>query len=120
MSVIQILIVLFSLFAITRALRQFRQGALTIAWLIVWVFFWLAVGGVVLAPQTTDALARFVGVGRGADFIIYISLTALFYLAFRLFVKIEDVEREITRLVRKLALEEQQEAIGNRQEEDNV
>ncbi len=106
MSVIQMGIILFSIFAMTRVLRQFRQGTLTIAWLIVWMFFWILVGAVVLVPQTADMLASLVGVGRGADFIIYISLVALFYLLFRLFVKIEDVEREITRLVRKLAIEE--------------
>ena len=106
MSLIQILIVVFSLFAVTRVLRQFRQGALTIAWMIVWVVFWLVVCGVVLSPQITDTLARFVGVGRGADFMIYISIVALFYLAFRLFVKMEDNERETTRLVRKLGIEE--------------
>ncbi len=109
MSVIQILLILFALFAITRAIRQFRQGALTIAWLIVWVVFWLLVGGVTVAPQTTDILARIAGVGRGADFVFYVSIAALFYLVFRLFVKIEDVEREITRLVRKLAMEEGKE-----------
>lgn len=106
MSIIQIILVLFSLFAITRALRQFRQGALTIAWLIAWVLFWLLVGAVVLSPQTTDTFARLVGVGRGVDFIIYVSVVSLFYLAFRLFVKLEDIEREMTRLVRKMALKE--------------
>mgnify|MGYP001561203442 CR=1 FL=1 len=64
------------------------------------------VGYVALSPQTTDVIAKLVGVGRGADFIIYLSLIALFYLMFRLFGKIEDVEREITKLVRKLAIEE--------------
>ncbi len=106
MSLIQIFIVCFSLFAVTRVLRQFRQGAITIAWMIVWSVFWLFVGGVVLSPQTTDTLARLVGVGRGVDFMIYSSIVALFYLAFRLFVKMEDLEREITRLVRKMGMEE--------------
>ena len=106
MSIIQFLIPLFALFAITRAIRQFRAGALTIARLILWIVFWFVVAGVALVPQTTDTIARYVGVGRGADFVIYVSLVALFYLAFRLFVKIEDVEREVTQLVRKIALEE--------------
>ncbi len=110
MSLIQIFILLFALFAISRTLRQFRQGALSIAWLIFWIVFWIVVGYVALSPQTTDVIAKLVGVGRGADFIIYLSLIALFYLMFRLFGKIEDVEREITKLVRKLAIEEIKEA----------
>ena len=61
---------------------------------------------VAVLPQTADALARVVGVGRGADVVIYLSLIAIFYLIFRLYVKIEQVEGEITRLVRKLSLDD--------------
>lgn len=107
MTPIQFLFILFALFAITRAVRQFRAGSLTILWLILWIVFWMAVGAVTLAPQTTDILARFVGIGRGADVVVYASLVAIFYLVFRLFVKMEEVEREVTELVRKLALEEE-------------
>ena len=113
MTIIQIFILLFALFAISRTLRQFRQGALSIVWLIFWIVFWIAVGGVALSPQTTDVVAKLVGVGRGADFMIYLSMIALFYLIFRLFGKIEDVEREITKLVRKLAIEEAEEVDAN-------
>ncbi|MEK7615277.1 MAG: DUF2304 family protein [Patescibacteria group bacterium] len=109
MPLIQLLIPLFALFAISRTVRQFRKGALTIAWLIVWILFWVLVSAIALSPNTTNIFAQFVGVGRGVDFVIYVSLIGLFYLVFRLFVKIEDVEREITRLVRKLAIEEKEE-----------
>jgi len=106
MTVIQILIVVFALFAISRTIWQFKKGALTIAWLLFWILFWLAAGTVALLPQTTDTVARLVGVGRGADAVIYLSLIALFYLVFRTYVKIEKTEHEITKLVRKLSLDE--------------
>jgi hypothetical protein len=57
-------------------------------------------------PQTTDVVAQFFGVGRGADAVIYIALIGLFFLVFRMYVHIEAVEGEITQLVRKLALED--------------
>jgi small membrane protein len=106
MTVIQILILFFVLFALGRAIIQFRRGRLPIGLLAFWLAFWFIAGAVAILPQTTDIAARFVGVGRGADFVLYISVMALFYLCFRLFVKIEDVERQITRLVRKIALED--------------
>ncbi|NQV90359.1 DUF2304 family protein [Candidatus Uhrbacteria bacterium] len=106
MSIIQIVILVFSLFAITRTIFQFKRGALTIAWLLLWMLFWLAVGFVAVLPQTADALARVVGVGRGADVVIYFSMITVFYLVFRMYVKIEQVESEITRLVRKLSLDD--------------
>lgn len=109
MLVIQILIALFALFAIARAVSQFKAGRLPRGWLAFWVIFWLFVAIVVALPQTTEVAARFVGVGRGVDLAIYVSLVALFYLVFRLFVKIEEVEREVTKLVRKLAIQDMDE-----------
>ena len=106
MSIIQILIIVFALFAITRTIRQFKRGALTRTWLLFWILFWFGTGLVAVLPQTTDVIARFVGVGRGADVVIYVSLTALFYFIFRLYIKIEQVESEVTHLVRKLSLDE--------------
>ncbi|MBI4435262.1 DUF2304 family protein [Candidatus Uhrbacteria bacterium] len=106
MSIIQVLIILFALFAITRTGRQFQKGAVTRRWLLFWMLFWIVAGVVAALPKTADALARVVGVGRGADVVIYLSLIVIFYLIFRLYVKIEQVESEITRLVRKLAVDE--------------
>lgn len=106
MNPIQFLIIAFALWALTKTIIQFKKGALTLAWLLFWILFWAAAGVVAILPQTTDTLAQLVGVGRGADFVIYVSLIVLFYLVFRVYVKIEGVEREITELVRKLAIDE--------------
>ncbi|MBU0646233.1 DUF2304 family protein [Patescibacteria group bacterium] len=106
MLLIQILIVAFAVFAILRALHQFRQGRLTRQWLAFWLVFWLFAIIVVILPETSEFAARLTGVGRGVDLIIYLSIVLLFYLVFRLFIKIEEGERQLTRLVRKLALDD--------------
>ena len=106
MLVIQILIALFALFAIARAVAQYKEGRVPRTWFAFWVLFWLSAAVVTALPWTTEVLARLVGVGRGVDAIMYLSLVVLFYLVFRLFVKVEDVERQITKLVRKIALED--------------
>lgn len=106
MSIIQMLIMMFALFAITRTILQFKNGAVTRMWLLFWILFWAGAGTVAALPQTADAVARLVGVGRGADVVIYLSLVVIFYLIFRLYVKIEQVEGEITRLVRKLSMDD--------------
>lgn len=106
MSIIQWLIIVFALFAITRTILQFKKGAVTRMWLLFWILFWAGAGTVAALPQTADMVARVVGVGRGADVVIYASVIALFYLIFRLYVKIEQVEGDITRLVRKLSLDD--------------
>lgn len=104
--VIQIILVVFALFALVRTVWQLKQGSVPFKTFLFWLFFWIAVCVVVLLPQTTTLVASLVGVGRGADLVIYVAMIGLFYLVFRLFVKIEDIERQITKIVRKKALDE--------------
>lgn len=77
--------------------------------MFVWLIFWILVVVVVFLPQTTQMLADVLGVGRGVDVVIYIALVALFFLVFKLFVKLESVEQEISQLVRKIALDDDHE-----------
>lgn len=61
---------------------------------------------VVTFPNETTTLARLLGIGRGVDLAVYASIVALFYLVFRVYVYIEDLRHEITKLVRTIALGE--------------
>ena len=68
--------------------------------------------GVVVAgvqPNTTDLIARKLGVGRGVDIAMYLSILTIFYLLFRSFAKVEDLDRQLTRVVRANALREMEE-----------
>ena len=105
-SVMQILIALFALFAITRVVVRARARDIPTVWAIIWTLVWLGAVVVSVLPQTTDLLAARVGIGRGADLLVYISILALFYLVFRLVVKIESMQQETTKLVRSIALKD--------------
>jgi hypothetical protein len=106
MSIIQIILISFAAFALSRVVLNWKRGALTLAGLAGWTAFWIAAAAVVIRPETASALARFLGVGRGADVVIYLALVAAFFLLFRLFAKIEAIERQLTKLVRMLALKD--------------
>lgn len=104
--VIQILLVVFLIFAVSRVLMQLKSGNLTASSFIFWsALFLIAIIGVV-NPELTTKIANMLGIGRGADVIIYISIVLLFYLVFRLSITIEDLRHEITKLVREIALKE--------------
>lgn len=102
--VIQLIVSLFVLFAITRVWLRYRDGSIGIIGVSVWALLWLAIAGFVWWPGLSDIVARSVGVGRGVDAIVYLSIVALFYGLFRLYVRLEFVEHELTSLVRSLAL----------------
>ena len=106
MTVIQVVLILFAAFGFAAAVSRHRRGELTFKQLFLWSLLWLAVIGVVLRPETATALAHRLGVGRGADVVAYLALACLFYLLFRMFARIEDLERRITKLTRELALKD--------------
>lgn len=56
-------------------------------------------------PNSLTKLANFFGIGRGADLVLYVGLVAVFYFIFRIYVRLEKMERNITKIVRDDTLE---------------
>ncbi|KKW42399.1 MAG: hypothetical protein UY92_C0007G0038 [Candidatus Magasanikbacteria bacterium GW2011_GWA2_56_11] len=102
----QILFLVFVLFALLTVTRRKRDGLLGPKGMWFWIVFWLAAAVVVMLPNSTQVIAGYLGIGRGADLVLYVSLTVIFFLLFKLHVKIEAVSRDITRVVRQAALDE--------------
>jgi hypothetical protein len=109
MHAIQIVLLCFSVFAFSRVLIRYRHGGMRMMHLGLWFIFWTCVVVVTLLPDTTSLLARWLGVGRGVDTAMYLSILMVFYLIFRSFAKIEDLDRQLTRIVRANALREMEE-----------
>lgn len=103
---IQIVIVAIAALAVGGALRRYFRRELPLRRLLAWTVVWAAATVVVLVPATSERLAAVLGVGRGVDVIIYLSVVTLFYLQFRLFAHLDRIERDITRIVREIALKE--------------
>lgn len=105
---IQILLVLVFLLAMAKVITRFKTGDLKTKDMLLWMFFWIIAIVVALLPDSTFYIARLVGVGRGVDLVVYISIIAIFFLVFRLMLKYESLNKDITKLARKLALSESQ------------
>lgn len=103
--VFQFFLIAFSVYAIGRSLKQYTKKQVSKYWVVVWSFLWVIVIGVALMPQATDRIARMVGVGRGADLLVYLSVTFLLYAVLRLMVRQQKMSEDITELVRKIAVD---------------
>lgn len=101
---IQLLLSLFILFAFIKVIGRFRAKELSLPALFFWLIFWLVVAVVVWQPDWSTQLANRLGVGRGADLVMYLSIALLFYLTFRQTVRLEKMEKNITKIVRELTL----------------
>ncbi len=105
LTVIQIVLLALIVFFISRVFLRAKEKVIPIKTAVFWMLIWSAALVGVILPKTTTQIAGVFGVGRGVDVIVYVSLVLLFYLVFRLYVMIEDVRREITILVRQIALQ---------------
>ena len=108
MEIIQIVIIIFALFALSRVLLRFKDNKLNRNEFIFWMLVWISIIIISIIPGITGILSQKLGIGRGIDLIIYVSIIVMFYLIFRLYVKLETVEREITAIVRKVALDKKE------------
>jgi len=104
MVIIKIVVTLFALFALSRAILRFKKKEISKKEVLWWSLLWLTLIIVALLPGFTTFFANLFGIGRGADVVLYASVIILFYLIFKIYVKIEQVEKNLTKIVRKLTL----------------
>lgn len=107
MTITQIFLIIFLLFALSRVFLQYKAGNLSLLNFLFWSFLFTTAVYLTAIPSAASRLAAFLGIGRGVDAVIYISIAVLFYLVFRLYIYLENVRQEITELIRKLALDNQ-------------
>lgn len=106
MLFIQFLIIAFAIFVISRIILSFKERKISFKSLLFWLGLWLGISLVVLLPQTTGLLAKVLGIWRGTDAVVYLSVILIFYLIFRIFVKLEKIESNITTIIREIALQD--------------
>jgi hypothetical protein len=88
-------------------LLQRRDAAKTRAWkkLIMIALVAFAVFSI-LNPDFTSTIAHFVGVGRGTDLLLYALVAVFVYVVVGFYLNFRDVQRQLTILARRLAIDE--------------
>jgi hypothetical protein len=102
---LQVILIASIVLMVLRLLYQLKKKNINLGQFLIWLIIWLSAIVVIWYPQVTTYLADILGVGRGVDLVIYVSVVAVFYLMFRLLVRIEKIERDITKIVRSDAIE---------------
>ncbi len=96
-----ILLCLFivTILAIARGIVSRRDG-------ILWALLWLAAGIAMAFPELTVAAARRLGIGRGADLILYCAVVVMMTGFLMVYSRLRRLQREVTLLARHIAITE--------------
>jgi small membrane protein len=104
MTPIQIIILLFAFFALTRVFLRLKKREMGLYAVVFWSFVWICVVLVALFPQLSSIFAQKLGLSSGTGLLVYVSILLLFYLVYRLYVFQQSQDQKITFLVRAMAL----------------
>ena len=110
MNVFQgLVLMLFSLLAaltLSAAVRGLTRKRIAVMWLSIWTLGALAI----IWPRSTMLVARWLGIGRGADLLLYSSVLLMLVGFFYIYTRFRRMDHAITLLVRQLAIERAQNA----------
>lgn len=72
---------------------------------ILWFAFWLAGALAIIFIRSLDKILVNLGFsGSGINFLLYLAVISLFYLVFKLRLKISKLEKDLSDLVREITL----------------
>lgn len=106
--IFQLVIAFLAFSALVSVARKKRENLLGPLGAFFWVVFWLALVSIVSAPMIAQWFADMIGIGRGVDLVMYVSIAVLFFVVFKLHIKIEGLKRDMTVVVRNQALQSEE------------
>ena len=104
MSLFQVLATMAFGAALLRTVLALRSRTTGRRTAVAGILLWLLGILLVCFPNLTIPIARFLGIRRGVDAVLYTSVAVLAYAVFRLYIALEMQNRTITRLVSEIAL----------------
>jgi hypothetical protein len=91
--------------AISKSYVDFKSRTESLKIFLFWVVTWLVIVVVALFPSIVDYLIGSFGEGRaGLGTFFGMGLVFLYFLAYRIYVKIGRVDQKLTKMVQELAL----------------
>src|ERR1700733_5526006 len=101
MKIIQFILMSGLLISMVSYFRWFRNAVID---KIVIVVIFLIACFFIVNPDSTTRLATKIGVGRGTDLLLYLSIITFSYIVLVLYSKLRKQEKQLTELARKQAL----------------
>ncbi len=101
---LQLAIVALVLFFYSRAVLRLKDGQITLWEFTFWTIIWGGVAVAIFIPTLLSKISQSVGITRGLDLVVPLALIIVFYMVFRSYIKIEQLEQDLTKMTRIVAL----------------
>jgi hypothetical protein len=98
------LFIILAILSISFVLGIYKNDKVSIKITVLWIISWILLVIISLIPNSTTFLANHLGIGRGIDLLGIIGVLGAYYLIFRLYLKIEDINQNINKLVTEIAI----------------
>jgi small membrane protein len=104
MLLIQYIIIAFAILIFVILFLRLKNRKISMS-NFLWILILLIILAIfVLFPQVVFFLSTLFGIERAKDFMIYGAIAVLFILLFKAYLKIEMVERNLSKLVKEISL----------------
>lgn len=101
----QIIAILILLFFVFKLGLEWKKKSITINEFVFWIFFWVIAFLIIVFIKPIDKLVINLGFSSsGINLVFYIAVLLLFYLIFRMRLRMVKMEKDITELSRKITL----------------
>lgn len=101
----QIIAILILIFFIFKLGREWKNKSITINEFVFWLIFWaIAVLAIVFIKPIDKLVLRLGFSSSGINFVFYLAVLILFYLIFRMRLRMVKMEKDMTELSRKISL----------------
>ena len=103
----QLIALLIILFFVFRLFVLKKRDKVSANEFIFWLVFWLIASLGIIFVKDLDRLAADLGFSAsGIQIILYAAVAVLFYMNFRLRLKLEKMDKDITKITREIAIKE--------------
>jgi hypothetical protein len=104
----QIFSVLLAVIVISKSYVDFRARVESFRIFFFWLVTWTVIVVVALFPSIIDvAIATFGGGRAGLGTFFGMALVFLFFIVYRMYIKIERIQKHLTKTIQELALRDQ-------------
>ena len=107
MLVYQILCIPIAVILLIAILIRQKEGRSSYISFIVSLLVVVAIGLIGIFPDMTTSIASIFGIKRGLDFVIILGILGCYLILYKIYSMLDDLENELTDLVRKIALKDE-------------